>query len=124
LSNTACLDWRDYAFLIYWIEDWTLEIKWTDLIIEKKKEWNQPFLFKLSKDISIDIDVQSLEYKWKNIVIFIVPSASDKPITFKHISYIRVWTATPLLDKYPDKQRKIWNNIYNKNFEKQIALPW
>lgn len=124
LSNTACLDWRDYAFLIYWIEDWTLEIKWTNFIIEKKKEWWQPFLFKLSKDISIDIDVQNLEYKWNNIVIFIVPSANDKPTTFKYKSYIRVWTATPLLDKYPDKQRKIWNNTYNKNFEKQIAISW
>jgi cell division septum initiation protein DivIVA len=26
------------------------------------------------------------------------------------------------LNNYPDLERKIWNNIYNKNFEKQIAV--
>jgi hypothetical protein len=41
---------------------------------------------------------------------------------FKGTSYIRVGTATTELTKYPDRAQKIWNNAYNKNFEKQIAL--
>lgn len=127
LSNSACLSGKDFWFLIYWIEDWTLNLKWTDFIPEKKKEWWQPFLFKLSKDIlpdNISLTVETLNYKWFNIVIFIIPAAVDQPTTFNDIAYIRIWTATPKLKDYPDKQRKIWNNIYNKNFEKQIALSW
>ena len=127
LSNSACLSWKDYAFLIYWIEDWTLEIKWTDFIPEKKKEGWQPFMFKLSKDIQPDniyVDVKSIKYKWFDLVIFIVPSANDRPTEFKHKSYLRIGTANPPLSNYPDKERKIWNNVYNKNFEKQISLSW
>jgi len=121
LSNAACLAWRDFAFLIYWVEDWTLNLVWTDFIPEKKKEWWQPFLFKLSKDIlpdNISIEVKTVNYKWCDLVIFIIPAAVDIPTTFKNIAYLRIWTANPKLDKYPDKARKIWNNIYNKNFEK------
>lgn len=127
LSNTACLSGKDFWFLIYWIEDWTLALKWTKFIPEKKKEWWQPFLFKLSKDIlpdNIEITVETVDYKWFNLVIFIIPSANDRPTTFKKISYIRVWTANPPLSEYTEKERKIWNNIYNKNFEKQVALSW
>lgn len=127
LSNTACLSWRDYGILIFWIEDVTLEIKWTNFKPDTKKEWGQPFLFKLSKDLqpsNVTPRVEKVKYNNKDLVIFLIPSAIDSPTTFKKIPYWRVGTATPPLSEYPDKQRKIWNNIYNKNFEKQIATSW
>ncbi|MDQ7022546.1 MAG: ATP-binding protein [Candidatus Gracilibacteria bacterium] len=126
LSNTACLDGRDYAFLIYGIEDGTLEIKGTSFNPDKENVGSAPFEFKLSQDISpknISISIKKINYNGFDLVIFIVPSAIEEPTTFKSKSYIRISSGTTELSRYSDKQRKIWNNIYNKNFEKQIALP-
>lgn len=125
LSNSACLNNKEYGFLIYGIEDNTHDVVWTEFSPEDKKEWGQPFLFKLAKDLNPDTSlprVKTLFYWGKKVVVFIVPAALDTPTSFNNISYIRIDSATPPLSEYPDKERKIWTNYYNRNFEKQIAM--
>ena len=127
LSNSACLEGKDFGFLIYWVQDATLNLTGTTFIPEREKVWNEPFLFKLSKDIqpwNIQITVKSIDYKRVKLVVFIVPAAISQTTNFKWKEYIRIGTATTDLSKYPDRAQKIWNNSYNKNFEKQIALSW
>lgn len=127
ISNSACLNWKEFGFLIYWVEDSTLNLIWTKFTPESEKVWSAPFEFKLSQDIqpdNIDISINTIDYKNTRLVVFIIPSAIDQPTTFKKKSYIRVWSATTELYKYPDKEQKIWKNTYNKNYEKQIAISW
>ena len=55
------------------------------------------------------------------IVIFEIPPAFSKPIAFNNIEYIRIGSNTTKLQDFTEKERRIWNNIQNKNFEKNIA---
>lgn len=125
LSNAANLNWKDFGFLIYWIRDGSLEVVGTEFTPEKEKAHNAPLEFRISKDIQpedIIISIRTIQYQWKKLVIFIVPAAIHKPTTFKEKSFIRIGSSTTDLSDYPEREKKIWNNVYNKSFEKQIAI--
>jgi len=127
ISNSACLNNKEHGFLIFGIEDETHNIIGTDFCPETEKAWSEPYLFKLSKNLNPDTSIpvfKTFQLEEKTIVMVIIPAAVDRPTSFQGIPYIRIDSATPKLWDYPDKERKIWNNVYNKNFEKQIAISW
>ncbi len=57
----------------------------------------------------------------KNIVLFEISPAITQPIKFQNIAYIRINSTTPKLQDYPEKERKIWQNIEKKSFGKGIV---
>jgi predicted HTH transcriptional regulator len=69
----------------------------------------------------VDFRIYEFILENKKIVIFEIPPAINQPTKFNNIAYIRVGSATPKLSDYPEKERKIWNNINRKSFEKGIA---
>ena len=64
------------------------------------------------------IEYYPIEENGKNVVILEISAAKEKPVTFDGSAYIRIGESTSSLSKYPDMERKIWNNDKNKNFEK------
>ena len=123
LSNSANLHNRKNAFLVFGIQDNTHDIIGTNFSPSSEKVGNDQSEFWLSQHINPRIDFRIFEFKYntKNIVLFEIPPAFNQPIKFNNIAYIRVGSTTPKLSDYPDKERKIWNNISRKSFEKGIA---
>lgn len=123
ISNIALLKWKEFGYIVYWIEDKTKKVIWTKFNPNNEFFWNQNIKMWYSQKITpkLDLEYIEIEYEWKNIVIIKIPSASDKPIEFDSKAYIRIWESTTTLSKYPELERKIWNNEKNKNFEKQLA---
>ncbi|MCK5510349.1 putative DNA binding domain-containing protein [Candidatus Parcubacteria bacterium] len=123
LSNSANLHDKKCAYIAFGIQDKNHNIVGTNFLPSKEKIGNNQLEFWLSQHISprIDFRIYEFSYKDKNIVIFKIPPAISQPIKFNNIAYIRIGSATPKLSDYPDKERKIWNNINKKNFEKGIA---
>ncbi len=124
LSNTANLFEREFWYLIYWVEDTTHKVKWTTVSCKKKKIWNNPLEHRISQMLNpkIDLRIHEFIYKDKNIVLIEVPRAVDRPVQFKNEAYIRIDSVTRKLKDYPEKERKIWHNAMNINFETEIAL--
>jgi len=123
LSNSANLHDKKNAFLVFGIQDNTHNIVGTNFLPSKEKIGNEQLEFWLSKMISPRVDFRIYEFNFgdKNIVIFEIPPAINQPVKFNNIAYIRVGSTTPELNDYPEKERKIWNNINRKSFEKGIA---
>lgn len=123
LSNSANLYDKKCAYLIFGIQDKSHNIVGTDFLPSEEKIGNDQLEFWLSRHINprIDFRIYEFQYKDKHIVIFEIPPAINHPVKFNNISYIRVGSATPKLNDYPEKESKIWNNINKKNFEKGIA---
>lgn len=123
LSNSANLHDKKKAYLIFGIEDINHNIIGTTFFPSRSKVGNDQFEFWLSRQISprIDFRIYEFEYNTKFLTVFEIPPPIDQPVKFNNIAYIRVASATPKLSDYPEKERKIWNNIQRNSFEKGIA---
>jgi len=123
LTNSACLVGEQFAYLIFGIEDRTHRIVGTTFSAKKKKIGNMEFENWLMQKINpkIDIRIYEFEYDGNPLVLFKIPAAIDRPVTFSKVAYIRIDSSNKELKDFPDKERKIWINQGNKNFEKLIA---
>lgn len=123
IANIALLKGKDFWYIIYWVEDKTKKLVWTKFKPNKEKKWNQHIKIRLSQKITPKtyLEFYELTIDSMDFVIVEVSSAKDVPVKFDNISYIRIGESTAELSKYPDLERKIWNNERNKNFETWIA---
>lgn len=123
ISNAASLHDEKNGYLVFGIHDATHEIVGTNFSPTSKKVGAEELEFWLSKhlDPKIDFRIYEQTYNGKKIAIFVIPPAINQPVKFNNIAYIRVGSTTPKLHHYPEKERKIWNNINRKNFEKGIS---
>lgn len=123
LSNAANLDDQKYAYLVYGIEDETKRVVGTNFIPSSEKVGNDSFEFWLSRRLNPKIDFSIHEFKYKGfaITLFKIPPATNQPVKFDNVAYIRIGEATPKLSDYTEKESKIWSNINRKSFEKGIA---
>ena len=123
LSNSANLFDQKFSYLIFGIKNETHDIVGTTFKPTQKKIGNMEMEHWLSRllDPKIDFRIYEFLYKDKDIVIFQIPPAIDHPVKFKNTSYIRIGSNTTNLKSFPEKERKIWNNIRKNSFEKGIA---
>lgn len=123
LSNSANLHDKKCAYMVFGVQDKDHKIVGTKFSPRKEKIGNDQMEFWLSRHLNprIDFVVHEFQSNGKNIVIFEIPPAINQPVKFNNIAYIRVGSATPKLNDYPEKERKIWSNINRKSFEKGIA---
>lgn len=123
LSNGACINGQNFAYLVFGVEDKTHIIKGTTFKAKSQKKGNEEIEHWLSTRLNPRIDFTIYEFDYeqdKHISIFVIPATKNRPVEFMHQSYIRVGSITRKLNEFPDKQAKIWK----KNalpFEKEIA---
>ncbi len=122
LSNGACLDRRENAYLYFGIEDATLEIKGTIFnaktirVRNRNKpdaKGNQDLELYLRQYVSPKINFTMEEFLYegdKRLVVFQIPAALKEPTTFCARSYVRVNSQVTELFPYVDWIRDIYNS--------------
>ena len=123
IANSACIDNKAYGYLVYGVDDKTHEIIGTTFKPSQKMVGNNELENWLIQNLTPHIDFRIYEFQCdgKDIAIFEIPAAENEPVDYKKISYIRVGSITRKLSEFPNKERKIWNNV-KYNFETAIAL--
>jgi len=118
LSNSACLHGQDFGYLVYGVTDDPHIVEGTNFRFKGEKEGNQPLELWLNQRLQpkIDYRVYEFQYNGLNIVLFKIPATYNRPVKFDHFAHIRVDSATPYLDDYPDRERKIWNAIESQDY--------
>lgn len=125
LANAALLAGKEKAYLVYGIEDTTLEVVGTTFDFDSEKEKQQ----ELTSWITTKINPQTvfsnykITFMGKDIVILEIESAKDRPIKFQNNAYIRIGTYLKPLEKYPDIERKIWLSKPNARWETNRTIP-
>ena len=124
LSNGASLQHVPFGFLLFGIDDKTLEVKGTTFRPKMHKIGNEEFENWLLQRLSPRIDVEIYEgnYFGKPIALFKIPAAKGQPTTFTNIDYIKVGSLTRKLKDFPEKERKIWVSDNQLPFENRIAM--
>ena len=123
LANSACLFDKSFAYLIFGINDGDHAVLGTKFDFKKEKIGNEDVENWIIQRLNpkLDFRVYDFIYEDKKIILFEIPAAIDRPVAFTNKEYVRIGSINRELKEFPDKERKIWNNFKNKNFEKEIA---
>lgn len=114
LSNGACLDRQDFAYLYFGINDETLDAEGTIFDpLRTKAIGNQDLELYLRQYISpkINFSIDTFLYENKTrMVVFKIPAAVNEPTCFMGKSYIRVDSHITELSPYVERTRTIYNS--------------
>jgi ATP-dependent DNA helicase RecG len=123
LANSAALLRKHCGYIVWGIEDAAHAIVGTTFKPRKTKVGNEELENWLlhSLDPRVDIKIHDGMVEGKNIVLFEIQSANNRPVRFKDAEYIRVGTYTKRLRDYPEKERSLWRIFDRVNFEDGIA---
>lgn len=123
IANSACINNKTHGYLVYGIDDSTHEIIGTTFKPSLKMIGNNELENWLIQNLMprIDFRIYEFQHEGKDIALFEIPAAENQPVDYKRTAYIRVGSITRKLAEFPNKERKIWNNI-KYNFETSIAL--
>lgn len=124
LANSACLLKKPFAYIIWGIDDSTLNIIGTDINLKKRKANGQELeswlIFQLES--MVDFSFHELVLEGKRIAFIKIQSARSVPIRFKDVAFIRVGTYTKKLHAFPEKERILWSMLEDSNFEETHAI--
>ena len=123
LSNSATLQGKAHAYLVWGIEDATHKIIGTDFSPGNTKKGNEPLETWLLHLLNprIDFHFHETVLDGKRIVILEVDLASQSPVAFNGKEFIRVGTTKRNLKDFPEKERALWRMFDRTSFEDGIA---
>lgn len=124
LANSACLENKEHGYLLYGVEDESHKIVGTSFKPREKKIGNQEMENWLATQLEPKVDFKIFEfcYQKQNLVLFQIEAASNRPVAFKGVAYIRLGSYTKKLKDHPEKESKIWQKGKQVVFEKEFAL--
>lgn len=126
LSNSARIDGRDLAYMVWGIEDGTHEVTGTDFNPETRRAGNQGLLLWLANALqpSIAFSFRVVEHPAGRVVLLEIPAATGAPVSFQSVPYIRIGSATPKLTEYPDRYQRLIERLQPYRWEQGIARQY
>lgn len=119
LANFATLNDRDYAYMIWGVDDGTHEIVGTKvrLPLEKKggQELENWLRYLLSKNA--DFEFYDTEIEGKHVELMRIYKALNEPVAFKKEEYIRSGSYTKKLHEFPMFRSQLWEKLRHAQFE-------
>ncbi len=124
LSNTAALNGKANAYLVWGIKDGTHAVTGTSFQPVKAKQGNEDLENWLLRLLSPRLHFRwhAFEYDNKPIVLLEIPRASRKPTQFSGREFVRVGSYRQKLKDYPDLERELWRIFETTPFEELMAL--
>lgn len=123
LSNGACLDGEDYAYLYFGVDDETLSVRGTTFdVFSCKAKGNQSLELYLRQYITPKTDFTIDEFMHEGrvrVVVIRIPSANGEPTSFMRKAYVRVDSNVTELAPYTEWMRAIY--MSNKDWTSQIV---
>lgn len=123
LANSAALYERNFAYMLWGVDDKTHEIVGTKKDLQNIKKGNQELENWLRSLLSANANFEyhSVILQGKRVGILTIHPAMSTPITFEKTSYIRIGSYTKKLRDYPTVESQLWDKLRNRNFEEQSA---
>ena len=125
LSNSAALQGRSQAFILWGVEDQTHRLVGTGFRPRTCKRGNEELESWLHHQFlpPVGFRIHEGTVSGCQVVLLEVPPAAHRPIGFSGVEFIRVGSYTKKLKDHPEKERALWAVFSEKPFEKCIAAP-
>ncbi|MFK5921448.1 MAG: ATP-binding protein [Verrucomicrobiota bacterium] len=126
LSNAARIEQRDFAYVVWGIEDVTKNIVGTTFSPDTQTVGNQVFQMWLTQKLTprITFQFRKIAHPAGDLVLLEIPAAHSTPVEFDRTAYIRIGSATPRLSDYPEHYQKLITRLRPYTWEKAIAKPF
>lgn len=124
LSNGAALWGRPYAYLIFGVDDKTHEVVSTTFDYRKTKQGNEDLENWLNRLVEPKIGFSFYEVNYaelKKLVLIEIRAADKQPTSFAGKEYIRIGSYRQDLRKYPETERRLWNELNHVLWEDKVS---
>ncbi len=125
LANSAALQGKPQAYVVWGVKDETHEVVGTDFTPATAKYKQQELESWLLQKLEPKIDFRFNAFSSDNgqpVVILEIRAANHTPVRFGGIEYIRIGSYKKALGKHPEKERALWRVFDRKPFEYQMAI--
>ncbi|MDD3124317.1 MAG: ATP-binding protein [Candidatus Kapabacteria bacterium] len=124
LANSAVLYDRNFAYMIWGIDDSTHEIVGTTVRLKHEKKGNEELenwlRYLLSKNA--DFTIESAVIDGQHVEVLIISKAIGVPVSFEKVEYIRSGSYTKRMDEFPTMQVQMWDKLRHEQFDEICAL--
>lgn len=124
LSNAARIEDKEFAYVLWGIDDATHKVVGTNFNPDSVKASSNTVLqMWLAQHLkpSIAFNFRSIQHPDGMVVLLEIPATSIAPVAYDDIAYVRIGSATPKLTDYPERQQKLITNLRPYVWEKGIA---
>lgn len=123
LANSAALNGKVHAYLVWGVDDTSHEIVGTTFDPFRSKVGNEELesWLLLLLNPKINFRFHQLQVEDKHVVLLEIGAAFRHPVQFKHTEFIRVGSYKKKLKDYPEKERELWRVFDRTPFEREIA---
>jgi ATP-dependent DNA helicase RecG len=124
LSNSAALNGKPFAYLLWGIEDESHIIRGTTFKPFSAKVGNEEMENWLLKLLSpkIHFRFHEIDMDGLPVVLLEISAAWGNPVLFEGQAFIRVGSYKKKLKDYPEKERELWRAFDRVPFEKGIVM--
>ena len=114
MSNAAAMCGRDFAYVVWGVDNETHVLTNTSFSYHKDVK-GEPLEHFLARQIVPDINFQFEEavIDGKRVVVLIIPAAKTVPTAFGGNRYIRIGSSKVNLNKYPERESKLFDVLRN-----------
>ena len=119
LANSATLNDRDYAYMIWGVDDTTHEIVGTTVHLQLEKKGEQELENWLRYLLSKNADFEFLEtdIDGKHVEMIRIHKALNEPVAFQKMDYIWSGSYTKKLHEFPVFRAQLWDKLRHAQFE-------
>ncbi len=123
LSNAVRIEGKEFAYMLWGIEDDTHAVTGTRFNPDIHKAGGQEFQLWLAQRLqpSIAFSFRVVEHPEGRVVILEIPAATSSPVAFNNIQYIRIGSTTPKLTDYPERYQKLIESMRPYRWEIGVA---
>ncbi len=124
LANAAALNEQPRGYLIWGVEDGTGKPVGTTFDPQSAKKGNEPlenWLLRLLEP-RVHFEFSPVEVEGKHIVVAAIERATNVPVQFQGVDYIRIGSVTKPLREAPERERALWRIFDRAPFERRAAL--
>lgn len=123
LSNSAALNGKAFAYLLWGIDNDSHSISGTSFEPILARKGNEPLETWLLRLLNprIDFKFHELLIEGSKVVLLQIDRASRHPVAFEGVEYLRVGESKRKLKDYPEKERTLWRILDQVRFEDTIA---
>ena len=126
LSNSARIEGKDCAFLLWGIDNDSHDVVGTAFRPDAKKVGGQILPMWLAHRLkpSIAFSFRPIDHPQGRVVLLEIPAATGAPVCFNGIPYIRIGSATPKLTDYPERYQQLIERMLPYRWEQGIARQY
>lgn len=119
LANSATLCDKDYAYMIWGVDDTTHQILGTSVRLQLEKKGAQELENWLRYMLSKNADFEFLEtdVDGAHVELIRIHKALNEPVSFQKEDYIRSGSYTKKLHEFPVFRAQLWDKLRNSQFE-------